>query len=102
VRVKVTARQRLSTKASGTLIVRADERGSYPLEKLPGSRIVPAGETAVVRLKPRRERHERRIARALEAGAAVTAELKIRLSDRIGNLEVERPTASLKSRGDDR
>jgi Low-density lipoprotein receptor repeat class B len=95
-RVKATARQWLSAKASGTLTVRADRRNSYGLEQLPGTRFVRAGGTEVVRLKPRGERHERRIAHALEEGATVTAELNVRLSDRIRNREVERPTVRLR------
>ena len=100
VRVRVTARQWLSVKASGKLAVRArSSERSYRLEQLPGNRSVRAGETEVVRLKPKRERHERGIARALEDGATVTAELRVRLGDRIGNREVERPTVRLKRRG---
>ena len=99
VRVKVTARQWLSVKATGKLTVGAEQRRSYRLEQLPGNRSVRAGETEVVRLKPKRERHERGIARALEDGATVTAELRVRLGDRIGNREVERPTVRLKRRG---
>ena len=98
VRVKVTARQWLSATATGKLTVGAEKRRSYGLEQLPGTRSVRAGETEVVRLKPKSERNERRIARALERGATVTAELKVRLGDRIGNLEIERATVSLRRR----
>ena len=98
VRVKVTARQWLSAKATGKLTVGAEKRRSYGLEQLPGTRSVRAGETEVVRLKPKSERNERRIARALEEGATVTAELRVKLGDRIGNLEIERATVSLRRR----
>lgn len=100
-RFRVTARQWLSAKASGTLTVRADKRNSYGLEQLPGTRFVRAGETEVVRLEPRGRRHERRIARALEGGGTATADLVVRLSDRIGNREVERPTVRLRRRATD-
>ena len=69
--------------------MRADHRTAYGLEQLPGTRFVRAGESEVVRLKPKGERHERRIARALEDGATVRAQLRVRLGDRIGNREVE-------------
>ena len=58
VRVKVTARQWLSATATGKLTAGADKRRSYGLEQLPGTRFIRAGETEVVRLKPK-ERAQR-------------------------------------------
>jgi hypothetical protein len=98
VRVKVSARQWLSVKATGKLTVGAKRRRSYGLEQLPGTRSVRSGETEVVRLRPKGERNEHRIARALEEAATVTAELRVRLGDRIGNLEIERAPVSLRRR----
>ncbi len=99
-RVKVAARQRLTARAAGNLVVGASKRSSFRLKQLPPrTQFVRPGDTEVLRLKPRGARNESRIARALEEGEQATAELTVRLVDGIGNVDVKKLTIRLKRRG---
>ena len=89
VKVKVRAKERLTAKASGKIKVNP----TYKLK--PKTVELAAGETKTLKLKPTKAA-AKKIAEALKRGEKAKAKVKVKLTDRAGNSEIEKLRVRLK------
>jgi hypothetical protein len=90
VKVKVNAKEDLEAKAGGKIKVNPN----YRLK--PNSKRVAEGKKKILKLKPKKRKHRKKIARALRRGKKAKARLKVKLSDEAGNKEVATLNVKLK------
>ena len=90
VSVKVKAREHLEAEISGAIKVNA----TYKLKNR--TRSIAAGTSLTLKLKPRKKRQARRIARALSRGKKAKAKLTVELSDETGNRKTVKLGVKLK------
>ncbi len=92
VAVKVRAKEKLKAKATGS--VKAKSR-SYKLK--PVSKSVSNGKKTTVKLKPKKSKDAKKIAKALKKGSKGKAKIKVVLSDAAGNSKKTRLAVKLKA-----
>ncbi len=91
VKVKVQANEDLSADASGKVKLR---KTTYKLK--PQSKSVASGEQKTLKLKPKKGKDAKKIAKALKKGKKANAKLTVELSDGAGNAESEKLSVTLK------
>ena len=90
VEVKVTAKERLTAKATGKVKVN-------PTHELRPQQVdLATGETRTLTLEPRKKAQATLIAAALKRGKKATAKLTVKLTDLAGNSETEKLSVRLK------
>jgi Tol biopolymer transport system component len=90
VKVKVKAGEDLTAKATGKVKVNP----TYKLK--PVSKSVSSGKSKKLKLRPKKTRDARKIAKALKRGKKAKAKLKVKLSDGVGNKKVVKLSVKLK------
>ena len=91
VKAKVTAKELLFAQAGGKIEVK---RKSYELKDVDFTK-VRAGASKTLKLKPKKSKDAKKIAKALKKGKKTTAKLKVELSDSDGNTETEKLSVKL-------
>jgi hypothetical protein len=91
VKVKVKAGEDLDATASGKVKVK---KKSYKLK--PASKSVSSGSSKTLKLKPKKSKDAKKIAKYLKRGKKATAKLKVRLTDEAGNKATTKLKVKLK------
>jgi DNA-binding beta-propeller fold protein YncE len=91
VKVKVKAKEDLEAKATGKVKVKKD---SYKLK--PQNKSVAGGTKKTLKLKPKKTKDAKRIAKVLRQGKKAKAKLKVKLSDEAGNKATTKLSVKLK------
>ncbi len=91
VQAKVTAGENLDTEASGKVKV---GKKSYALK--PASKSVSSGKNKNLKLKPKKSKDAKKIAKALKQGKKAKAKLTMKLTDEAGNKKSEMLSVKLK------
>jgi hypothetical protein len=87
VKVKVGAAEAATAMAKGKI-------GKAKLK--PASKPIAAGETTVLKLKPKGKKTSKKLAKALDKGKKLKAKLSVTITDGAGNTETKRPKVKLK------
>jgi uncharacterized delta-60 repeat protein len=89
VKVRIIAREQLTARARGKIVVKGGaKKKSYRL-KAKSSQLAD-GEKKTLTLKPKKRRHHKKIHKALKRGKKVRAKLRVKLVDTAGNAATER------------
>ncbi len=91
VKAEIEADEDLDAEAGGKVKV---GKKSYKLDTR--SKSVDSGKSKTLKLKPKKPKHAKRIARSLKQGKKATAKLTAELSDDLGNTESEKLSVTLK------
>ncbi len=91
VKVRVKAKEDLEAKVTGKVKVK---KKSYKLK--PASKSLGDGDKKTLKLKPRKSKDAKRIARYLKRGKEAEAKLKVKLADGAGNKKTYKLSAELK------
>ncbi len=95
IKVQVSAEQRLTARAGGSLEVRKPGSKRYQLQQRSAS--ISANALQVLTLKPAGKRNRRRVVRKLMHGALGTAAVRVKLTDDLGNEEIKRMEIKVRS-----
>jgi hypothetical protein len=96
VKVRIVAREQLTARARGKIVVKGRASKSYRLKAK--STQLADGETKRLTLKPKKRQHRKKIAKALKRGKKVRAKLRVKLVDTAGNAEAVRLRVKLLKR----
>ena len=97
IRVKVEGFGHVLATAIGSLTLRSAPGHAYHLKQTPRKFLrLHGGVTEATALRPTRKRQERHIAAALHSGGHGTAEIRIKLSDDVSNVEFKRLKVKVK------
>ena len=91
VKAKATAGEDLDAEASGKIAVK---KKAYKLKAL--SERVSSGSTKTLKLKPKRAKDARKIAKALKQGKKAKAKLTVKMTDDLGNKKSQKLSVKLK------
>jgi hypothetical protein len=91
VKAKVKANEDLDAKGSGKV-----EFGSNSYRLRPRTKSVPSGKSKNLKLKPKKSKDAKRIAKALKKGKRATAKLTVKLADAAGNKKTKKLSVKLK------
>jgi hypothetical protein len=91
VKVKAKAKEDLDAKATGKVKV---GKKSYKLKPLTKS--VSSGDSKNLKLKPKKSKDKKKIAKALKKGKKAEAKLTVKLTDEAGNNKTEKLSVGLK------
>ncbi len=91
IKAKAKAREDLDAKATGKVKL---ANKSFKLRRK--AKGVESGESKTLKLKPKKSKDAKRIARALKQGEKAKAKLKVKLIDGVGNKKTERLSVKLK------
>jgi sugar lactone lactonase YvrE len=91
VKVKVKAKEDLRAKAKGKVKVK---KKSYKLK--PQTKSVGEGTKKTLKLKPKKSKDAKKIAKALKKGKKAKAKLKVKLTDEVGNKKIKKLKVKLK------
>ncbi len=91
VKAKVKAGEDLRAKATGKIKV---GKRSYKLK--PRTKSVSSGKSKKLKLRPKKSKHAKKIAKALKKGKKAKAKLKVKLTDGAGNQRTQKLSVKLK------